>query len=305
MENSMPKTMGVLGMAILLTAFLNAQESDQVRSPEVAGAFYPGDAGKLTEMIDEFLMETKPVIEGDIGGLVSPHAGYVYSGPVAAWSYRQIMGKKYNIVVVIAPSHFEYFKGSSIYPGTSYETPLGTIPIDREISQKIVDAGSTVHFSKAGHEPKMMGRGEHALEVQLPFLQKVLGNFKLVPIVIADQKWENIQDLGNALASVLKDQKVLIVASSDLSHYHSYKNAYELDKNMLDLFNVFDYRKIIDQCESRSIEACGYGPIAAMMYTCRKLGFKKSKVIKYATSGDVPMGEKSQVVGYMSGVVYH
>ena len=301
----MAKTMGVLGMIIFLTAFLHAQKSDMVRSPEVAGAFYPGDAGKLTSMIDDFLIETKQVIEGDIGGLVSPHAGYVYSGPVAAWSYRQIEGKKYDVVIVIAPSHFEYFKGSSIYPGTSYETPLGSITIDQQLAQKIVAAGSTIQLSKAGHEPGMMGRGEHSLEVQLPFLQTVLGDFKLIPIVIAEQKWENIRDLGDALASVLKDRKTLIVASSDLSHYHGYKTAYELDQHLQDLFNNFDYRKIIEQCETRNIEACGYGPIAVMMYTCQKLGYKKSKVIKYATSGDVPIGEKSQVVGYMSGAVYH
>ncbi len=294
----------VIGMALFFTALLHSQPSDQIRSPEVAGMFYPGNSRELSRMIDQYLSQTQVLVEGNIGGLVSPHAGYVYSGPVAAWSYKQVAGKTYDVVIVIAPSHFEYFSFISVYPGKFYETPMGKIPVDTDLAKELVQYDSRIQFSESGHEPGPTGRGEHALEVQLPFLQKTLGSFKLVPIVIADQSWNNVRILGDGLATVLKNKKALIVASSDLSHYHSYQAAYQMDQSLLDYFSAFDYQKILEKCEQRKIEACGYGPITAMMYACQKLGYTHSKVLKYATSGDVPVGEKSQVVGYLSGVVY-
>ncbi|GAB4381332.1 MAG: AmmeMemoRadiSam system protein B [Calditrichia bacterium] len=294
----------VLGMILLFSAFLSAQTAKGVREPAVAGMFYPGDPDRLTKMIDGFLQNAEPIIEGSIGGLVSPHAGYQYSGPVAGWSYRQIQGKAYDIVVVIAPSHFEYFSGASVYSGEKYLTPLGEIPVATELARKISESSPSIRLSMDGHRVGFGSRGEHSLEVQLPFLQRVLDKFELIPIVIADQSWENVKALGEALAENLKGKKALIVASSDLSHYHSYSTAYELDKKLLKLFEAFDYQKLVESCESRKLEACGYGPIATMMYACSLLGFDKSRVIKYATSGDVPVGEKSQVVGYLSGAVY-
>lgn len=291
-------------MIIFFSAFLGAQTSDEVRKPEVAGMFYPGNSQQLKAMIDKYLSETDVVVDGEIGGLVSPHAGYIYSGPVAAWSYKQVAGKSYDVVVVIAPSHFEYFSGSSIYPGKYYETPLGKLPVDQELAERLAKADKKIMLSQTGHSPGSGGRSEHSLEVQLPFLQQTVGEVKIIPIVMADQSRENVRILGNALAEVLQGKKALIIASSDLSHYHSYERAYELDKTLMDLFTDFEYQKLLEACEKRKIEACGYGPIAVMMYACSKLGYNKSKVLKYATSGDVPAGEKAQVVGYMSGVVY-
>ncbi len=294
----------VIWMILFCSAFLSAQKAQEVRSPAVAGMFYPDNSSELTRMIHQYLSRAEVVIEGEIGGLVSPHAGYVYSGPVAAWGYKQVKGKAYDVVVVIAPSHFEYFDGASVYPGKFYETPFGKIPVEHVLAEKLTQVAPNIHFSEAGHSTGFSGRGEHSLEVQLPFLQKTIGEFNLIPIVIADQSWKNVENLANALASVLQGKKALIVASSDLSHYHSYDTAYKLDRSILDYFEAFDYQKLLEKCEQRKIEACGYGPIAVMMLACKQLGFTKSKVLKYATSGDVPVGEKSQVVGYMSGVVY-
>jgi AmmeMemoRadiSam system protein B len=291
-------------MLLLCSTLLSAQSSEEVREAEVAGMFYPGKANDLKNMLNGYLTKTEKVVEGDILGLVSPHAGYVYSGPVAAWSYKQIEGNTYDVVVVIAPSHFEYFPGSSIFTGKYYETPLGKIPIDQELAKKLADASPDIHLSTRGHYPGPDGRGEHSLEVQLPFLQNALSEFQLIPIVIADQSWENTQNLGDALATELKDKKALMVASSDLSHYHSYDEAYKLDEALIDFFTDFEFQKILQGCENRHLEACGSGPIAVMMYVCSKMGYNKSKVLKYATSGDVPIGEKSQVVGYLSGAVY-
>lgn len=291
-------------MLTLFITLLHSQTSDAIRPPAVAGMFYPEDPQVLTEMIDEYLAVAKPVIQGEIGGLVSPHAGYIYSGPVAAWSYRQIQGKHYDVVVVVAPSHFEYFQGASIFPGAYYETPLGKIPVDQPLARELSEAAPNIHLSMSGHHISMTGRGEHSLEVQLPFLQRTLGDFKLIPIVLADQSWDNVKSLGEALARILQGKKALIVASSDLSHYHAYNIAYQMDAEIQDLFNKFNYRGIIEGCENHEIEACGYGPIATMMYACELLGYHKSKVIKYATSGDVPAGERAQVVGYMSAAIY-
>jgi AmmeMemoRadiSam system protein B len=294
----------VIWMLFLLFSLLSAQRSEEIRAPEVAGMFYPDNTSELSRMIQQYLSQAEVLIEGEIGGLVSPHAGYVYSGPVAAWSYKQVEGKTYEVVVVIAPSHFEYFAGSSVYPGKFYETPFGKIPVDQDLAEKLTQVAPNIHLSESGHAPGFSGRGEHSLEVQLPFLQKTIGEFKLIPIVMADQSWKNVENLGNALAKVLTGKKALIVASSDLSHYHSYDTAYKLDQSLTSYFETFDYQKLLEKCEQHKIEACGYGPIAAMMLACKLMGYTKSKLLKYATSGDVPVGEKSQVVGYMSGAVY-
>ncbi len=291
-------------MALLFTAFLHAQSTEDVRKPEVAGMFYPGSAKELSQMIDQYLANAEKTVDGEILGLVSPHAGYVYSGPVAAWSYKQVAGINYDVVVVIAPSHFDYFSGATVYPGKYYETPLGKIPVDQELAKQLTKNDSHIKLSEAGHEPGYSGRGEHSLEVQLPFLQKTLGEFKLLPIVMADQTWENTENLGEALVKLLKGRKALIVASSDLSHYHSYQDAYKLDETLMEMFVDFQFQEILEGCQKRKIEACGAGPIGVMMYVCSRLGYNKTKVLKYATSGDVPVGEKSQVVGYLSGAVY-
>lgn len=294
----------VIWVILFLSGLLNAQNPAPVREPAVAGMFYPDDPKILNQTIDEYLSKADVVVEGEIAGLVSPHAGYVYSGSVAAWSYRQIRGRNYDVVVVIAPSHFEPFRGASVFGGEFYSTPLGRIPVAQDIVRQLSDISPHIQISEKGHRVSFSGRGEHSLEVQLPFLQQVLGDFRLVPIILADQNWYTVKELGEALSDVLKGKNFLIVASSDLSHYHSYNTAYKLDHELLDLFASFKYQKLVEDCEARQIEACGYGPIAAMMYACSKLGYSKSKVIKYATSGDVPLGEKTKVVGYMSGAVY-
>ncbi len=276
----------------------------RVREPAVAGMFYPENPRQLIEMIDEYLDAAKKVIHEPIGGLVAPHAGYVYSGPVAAWSFKQVAFDPYEVVVVIAPSHFEYFHGASIYSGDFYATPLGEIPVARALGEEIASMSPHIFLGEEGHHHLDRDRGEHALEVELPFLQRVLGDFVLVPIVMGEQTWPVAEALGNALASVLKGQNALIVASSDLSHYYPYDTAYSIDKQFMEYFNQFAYRELLEAVALREVEACGAGPIVATMHACQLLGYRHSKAIRYATSGDVPYGEKAQVVGYMAGVIY-
>ncbi len=275
----------------------------QTRKPAVAGQFYPGDPVTLTRQLSDFFKKAKKEpIPGKIMGLIAPHAGYVYSGQVAAYAFKFLEGLSFETVVVISPSHIVYFQGASIYNGGAFETPLGTIPVDTTLAGKIADANERVFLSTRGHG--FMGmRGEHAIEVELPFLQVVLGKFKLVPIVIGDQDWATCEALAEALIKALKGKSALIVASSDLSHYHPYDEAVKLDNIVIDHVNGFDQEGLFTDLSAGICEACGGSPIVATMLAAKGLGADKAKVLKYANSGDVT-GDKSAVVGYMAAVMY-
>jgi len=272
--------------------------TSEIRPPAVAGMFYEREPVRLKKHIESFLeIVNPPQIEGEILGLVSPHAGYFYSGKTAAFGYKLIKGKKYDTVVVISPSHYEYFRGVSVFNGSAYQTPLGTIQIDQDLREELKDYNSIIEFSKRGH-----GR-EHALEVQLPFLQLVLDEFKLLPIVIGDQSKEFVFPLAEILAEVLKNKNALLVASSDLSHYFSHDLANSLDSRVELLINSFDEDTLFDELESEKVQACGGGPIVTVMKATKLLGANKSKVL-YRNDSSEASGDKHQVVGYLSAVFY-
>lgn len=268
-----------------------------VRQPAVAGQFYPAQPDQLRQMVDEFLAEAAvPTLPGDVVALVAPHAGYIYSGKVAAHSYAVLKGRKFERVVVIAPSHFEAFRFVSVYNGDAYATPLGNVPVDKDFAAKLVKLNSLIQLSTRGHTPAGE-QGEHALEVQLPFLQRTLGEFKLVPIVMGEQDYETERALGVALAKMVKGTNTLIVASSDLSHYHPYDEASKMDHKTLKAIEEWDYLSLSENLELRVWEACGGGPIVATMIAAERLGAKQARLLKYANTGDVT-GDKSRVVGY-------
>jgi len=276
-----------------------AQEK-KIRPPMVAGMFYPEKKITLEREVAMYL-ESGPEkkINGNVIGLIVPHAGYLYSGGVAARAYRNIINKDIDIVVVISPSHREYFTECSIFNGFAYSTPLGEIPIDAEVAQQLAKTHPNIIISEKGHR-----YDEHSLEVQLPFLQKVLNSFKLIPVVMGEQDLENIEALANGLADVLQNKKALIVASSDLSHFYRYEKASILDKVVVDNINNFDEDKLYTDLQAKRCEMCGGGPAIATMKASRKLGANKSEVLLYRNSGDVT-GDKSEVVGYLSAVLYH
>lgn len=273
-----------------------------VRQPAVAGLFYPVDARTLIRQITELLERVKiKKIRGELKALIAPHAGYTYSGLTAAYGYKLLENKKYDTVVVISPSHREYFKGVSIFPGNCYKTPLGDVPIDMELSNEIIAEEKLVFLSMSGHHD------EHALEVHLPFLQITLEKFKLVPLVMGDQTPEYCIRLGRALAKVLKSatnrKKVLIVASTDLSHFHPYETAQKLDQRAIDSIENFDYTQLLSDIDNQTTEACGGGPTAAAMIATKRLGADKVQKLFSCNSGDVT-GEKREVVGYLSAAIY-
>ena len=276
----------------------------QLRKPAVAGAFYPAMKSLCVSQIQGYLDKAPKVeVKGKIGALISPHAGYVYSGATAARAYKVLEGKHFETVVVVAPSHRASFKGFSVWWRGAYETPLGKVTIDEEFARTLLNNSRQGSFVQAGH------LREHSLEVMLPFLTKVLGQYKLVPVVIGQQSPTVCRDLARAIvktAHTLRPSQqggVLLVASTDLSHFHDLKKANELDSHFVSAIRAADGEKLMEYITSRKAEACGYGSTYAVMTAAKMLGFDKSLVTGYDTSATAS-GDKSRVVGYVSAVLY-
>jgi AmmeMemoRadiSam system protein B len=277
------------------------KESEYVRPPAVAGLFYPSHPEELAGSIRELLARARENLEGKapekISIIISPHAGYPYSGFTAAHGYSLLCKGQFKTVVVVSPSHREYFDGVSVFSGKAFSTPLGEIEIDQDLKRELLEtAGDFVVESQQGHKT------EHAVEVQLPFLQVSLGGFKLVPLVMGDQKREYCRTLGEALGKVVERQGTLLVASSDLSHYYDYDTANEIDQVCEDDIVRMDPGKMMDDLENRRCEACGGGPIVSCLYAGKALGVKTASVLYRCNSGD-SSGDKSAVVGYLSAVL--
>ncbi len=277
-------------------------EETNIRKPAVAGTFYPENAVELAKTIAGMFAEVDKVTIGHRPiGLIAPHAGYPYSGKVAAKAYKLLEGEEYDTVVVVSPSHRVFFQGCAVYKGGGYETPLGIVETDRELAEKMAEIHPLVYFSGMGHATGST-RGEHALEVQLPFLQVVLGKFKLVAIVMGDQEEASIQALGETLAAALKGTNSLIVASTDLSHFHQEKEARRLDNQVREAIEKYDPDLLTDTLGSGKGEACGGGPVSAAMFAAKRLGSKEIKFLDYNTSG-ATTGDFSEVVGYLSAAM--
>lgn len=283
-----------LAAALLLPALAQAEKT---RPAAVAGSFYPADRNELQTTVDKLLAQAPAAsLQGRLWAIVAPHAGYPYSGAVAAQAYAQLKGRHYRRVVVIAPSHYEEFPFASIYSGDFYSTPLGRVAVDKEFAARLAAADPRLQLSSRGHLPAG-DRSEHALEVQLPFLQRALGEFQVVPIVMGEQNYEISRALGVALAQAIRSPDTLIVASSDLSHYHPYEQASAMDRKLLRALQDWDYFTLARNAQARAWEACGFGPIVAAMVAAERLGANSARLLQYANSGDVT-ADKSRVVGY-------
>lgn len=273
-----------------------------IRKPAVAGTFYPAGAGELAKTLAMMFAEVdKPAIVGRPFALISPHAGYPYSGKTAAKAYKLLEGEEYDTVVVVAPSHTMFFKGCAVYGGGGYQTPLGVIPTDYELATRIGSINPLVYLSNMGHAEGST-RGEHALEVQLPFLQIVLGKFKLVAIVMGDQESNSIHGLAEVLAATLRDTNTLMIASTDLSHFHSESAARKLDMTIQSAVEKFDTDLLARTLDSGKGEACGGGPVLAVMQAAKRLGATEVRFIDYTTSG-ATTGDFDEVVGYLSAAI--
>jgi AmmeMemoRadiSam system protein B/AmmeMemoRadiSam system protein A len=252
---------------------------------------------------EQFAAAPKPAIGARPTAIISPHAGYIYSGGIAAKGYKILEGETYSTVIVISPSHAVAFNGVSAFSGKAYSTPFGEVPIDEKLTDEIASHSDLIKVSNTGHEVGGF-RSEHALEVQLPFLQTALGKFELVALMMGEQRYEVCEVLGNAMGQALAGRDdVLIVASTDLSHFHTSDRAKKMDSVVIDDVKSLNYKGLADDLESRKTEACGGGPIIAAMIASEKLGGRGVEITGYGDSGDVT-GDHSNVVGYLSAVIY-
>lgn len=273
-------------------------KKEDTRHPAVADMFYPADPDQLEQELERMLGESDASAPpGNIKALVSPHAGYMFSGTVAATGFRNLHPGAYQVVAVICPSHRDKFHGISVFNGKGYETPLGMVPVATDYAEALIAQSEHIVSSWEGHQH------EHALEVQLPFLQKTLNEFAVLPIVMGDQDYDTCKLLAEALYAVLPQEPTLLVASSDLSHYHPYEVAKKIDGATIRLLENFDETQLMQGIARGECEACGAGPIVATLMASKQFGANRIKVLDYKNSGDVS-GDFSAVVGYLTAAIY-
>lgn len=283
---------------VFLLLCMPSSGADDVRKPAVSGAFYPADKNELAEKVDGFLSN---VPGGDNKerplALIVPHAGYEYSGQVAAYGFSRIKNMRFKKVIIISPSHYAGFNGMSVYNKGAFETPLGKVYIDEDLAGKIMEQSPRFMFYPEAH------RREHAIEVELPFLQRIYkgAGFKIVPIVMGVPQAEDAGILAKALENVL-DKDTLIIVSVDLSHYYPYEKAVELDTNAITAIEKLDPEWFLAQLNRGELDIDAPAAVLAMLIFAGKHN-AKAKILKYANSGDVT-GDKSRVVGYSSSLIY-
>ncbi len=260
----------------------------------VSGVFYPAEKKQLEQKIDTLLKETEvKASKGSVPvGLIVPHGAYEHSGKVAAAAYRQIAGKPYKSIILLGHSHYGPLQGVSVYPYGAWETPLGKVAIDDQLAATLMEQCSFVRYQPSAFER------EHSLEVQLPFLQKVLENFKILPLLVGKLNGTESRALAEYLSARIEQNpgKVLVIASSDMSHYHPYHEATAMDKAVLKQIEAVDLRMLRKELESGTGELCGSPPVTTLMRVAENIG-AKVKLLDYANSGDLT-GDKSRVVGY-------
>lgn len=273
----------------------------------MAGSFYPANPDTLRRWVGEFLRAATAKPAGDeIVGVVAPHAGYPYSGWVAGETYRQLQGKRFDAIIIISPSHYRYFYGASVFNGLGYATPLGVVRVDTALARLVATGQKNVGFSEIGHAWDSASR-EHSIEVQLPFLQIVQPGVPIVPVVMGSQDFPTVDRLMRAVVNAVRAsrKRVLLVASSDLSHYHRHDTATALDSSLIGAFSRFDYHLMGMRLFGKQWEACGGGPVMAVMMAAEQLGATAARPIRYMNSSNVAAGASrpDRVVGYLSGLI--
>ena len=291
---------GLLCITLCIGTSVLAEEraKPNIRQPILAGSWYPGNTEKLRDAIETYLERADaPAPAGELKALIVPHAGYVYSGQVAAYAYRLLRHSGFKRVVMIGPSHRVRFRGASVSMQDGYRTPLGIVPVDHGFVRKLLKGNNTIQW-----EPRAHAR-EHSLEIQIPFLQTVLSDFRIVPILMGEQNYETCRSVATILAHAIgSSEGTLILASTDLSHFHSYQQAKALDAAFIKHVADFDAWGLAQSLASGKCEACGAGPTMTALLTARRQGANRSTILRYANSGDVT-GDHSRVVGYLSAAL--
>jgi len=281
-------------------------QTNDIRRPAKAGQFYPSDPEVLSNTIKRYLDNSEIVnIEGPITGLLEPHAGYEFCGQVAASGYRQIEGSSYDVVVIMGTCHYKGITGGALGDWDAYDTPLGSLKVDKKLVNEIVSMSSLLFVDRSAH------LYEHSIEVQLPFIQTVLPGVPIVPIVMGRLSYGQAKEIAKAIIKSVKSKKVLFIASSDMSHYPSYRDAYEVDLKTLDQIKKGDPKGLLrlnNDVMRRGIRnldctLCGLGTVVTLMIISKEIGADKVHILPYMNSGDIT-GERNRVVGYGSAVFY-
>jgi AmmeMemoRadiSam system protein B len=274
------------------------------RAPAVAGLFYPSGADELNQLIELSFKErrfgpgdlppSKELRRRRIYGIVSPHAGYIYSGAVAANGYYETSSMNFDRVVMIGPNHYGIGTGLATVRDGIWETPLGQVEIDTELASRISENSGILDFDDLAHSR------DHCLEVQLPFLQYIKKNqFKVVPIIMIIQDKGTASEIGESIADSTRTLNALLIASSDFTHYEPNSEAHRKDRELIEAILSLDISIFYSTLERLNVSACGYGAIASIMTAAKALGATKGELLRYATSGDI-IGDTNNVVGYAS-----
>ena len=293
---------GATDRPVLIPASISppAAPLGRIRRAVVAGSWYPGEPEELARQVDSMLASVDPV-DGAPIALIVPHAGYAYSGPVAATGFKQLGEGQYDIAVIVASDHqMPLSRPISLWAEGGFETPLGVVPVDTEVSEALLAADPRIRFDPEAHE------GEHPIEIELPFLQRVCPTCRIVPLLMGTDDEETVEALARALLQVLPGRRAVILASSDLSHYPSYDQAIGVDAATLGAIETGDparVRERIDELMAVGTAnlvtcACGKGPILVAMHVAKGLGADTVTVLGYANSGQTLRGDRSRVVGY-------
>jgi AmmeMemoRadiSam system protein B len=268
-------------------------KSSDVRRAAVAGSWYPSDPETLAREVDRYLSAAGDLPIGDALAIIAPHAGLMYSGPVAAYAYNLLRRRDIDVAILVGPSHYVGFEGVAIYESGAFETPFGRVRIDEECAAAVVSASRCVKSHPIAHVR------EHSVEMQLPFLVRVLPQASIVPLVMGHQSRQTAEDLGDAIASAAEGRRAVLVASTDLSHYQNATVAAKLDGKVMQQVQRFDPDGLMSLLEVFPQHACGGGPTVSVMRAAKQLGARDASVLKYADSGDVS-GDKDAVVGYLA-----
>ncbi|MEN3190685.1 MAG: MEMO1 family protein [Atribacterota bacterium] len=280
----------------------------ELRKPAVAGSFYDGDSKSLNKQIENCFLHNLgpgkiPSINLDkedrkVIGLISPHAGYMYSGPVAAHGfYKMAIDGKPDTIIILGPNHRGFGADVSIMIKGKWKTPLGEVEIDKDMAENIVNNSKIIKDDYKAHQY------EHSIEVQLPFIQYIFGkDTKIIPICMTRQDVNTDIEIARSICSAVIDRNILIIASSDFTHYESQEYAQSMDRQAINAILEFNPEKLYEIIYRQNLTICGPGPIATMLIACRTLGAKNAELLKYATSGDVTRMYE-QVVGYASIII--
>lgn len=273
--------------------------SAQVKRVDLAGSWYPASKERLHEMLSRYLKQADtPKIEGKPIAIISPHAGYIYSGPVAAYGFRLLKNRNIKTAIVIGFSHRRYFDGIAVFNGDGIETPFGLIKVNKNITGELMNESEKIYSFPDAF------KNENSVEMQLPFLQLVLDDFEIVLIAIGYQSYENSKLLGDALYNVLKNKRdFIIIGSTDMSHYLTYESANELDRETINIISKFDPDILYSESLiNNHTLMCGIGAVCTTLIAAKKLGADKIHILKYANSGDTS-GLVNNVVGYLSAAI--